>query len=471
MARRVKSGEEISILKAGVYLSRRKLLVVFLVFAIATAAGCASILEDEWLTVNPHLIEPQERSPEEQVVEISNYDELKEEIMGLVMDFSESGKMIAYTYDGDISADIAQVRREILGSDPIGAYAVESITGVATRIVSYSEIEIEIAYKRTQQQVESIVNVSTLRYLRIELLRVMSGHQDEALFRTSLQITDEIVDEITRELYYQNPRNIVMLPVTAVEAFPRQGEDRIYELRFRYIEQSSLMQQYGMSLSAYARRIAGLSVGENDAEILLSLAENLMAASIFEQGLARTISVHGAQNLAATAYGALVNGRAVGEGYAMAFKALSDVLGFDCRVVLGHLDGMIHAWNIIFLYGDYYHVDIAMCDVYGIETAFIKTDEDFMDRYSWDIDNTVRCSGLLTYEELFVPEEIDDTEDGDGTEDTEDTGDATTGDSGDTEGAGTGENPGVRQEPPVQPGEPGEETPEQPDEPDEPQDP
>jgi len=442
-------------------------MILILCAVLFSAAGCASILEDDKLIINPHFSEPQERPPEEHVAEITNYDELKEEIMGLIGDFAETGRMIAYTYDGDISADIVRVRKEIINNDPIGAYAVESIAGTATRFVSYSDIEVDIEYKRTKQQVDSIVNVSTLRYLRIELLRVMSGYQDEALFRTSLQITDEEFDAFARGLYYQNPRSIVMLPVTAVETFPVYGEDRIYELKFRYIEQSGIMQQYGTSLSAYIRRIAGLPVGENDAEILLSLAENLMEACVYEQGLARTIGVHGAQNFAVTAYGTLVNGRAVGEGYAMAFKALSDELGFDCRVVLGYHGGMIHAWNIISLYGDYYHVDIAMCSVNGIETAFLRTDKGFVEHYTWDIENTVRCNGALTYEDLFMPGDTEDPVDGGDREDAGEAGEA--GETGDGEGAG--EAPGEDREPPQEPAEPPEGTPEQHEEPDEPEEP
>jgi len=435
-------------------LFRIAFFAAIMIAAVAASSGCASILEDDRLVVSAHHSEPQERPAEEQLIEISSYEELREEMMRLVMEFAESGKLIAYSYDGDISADIARARVEIMNVDPVGAYAVSSITGVATRIVSYSEVEISIEYKRTKQQVDSIVNVSTLRYLRIELLSVMSQYLDEALFRTSLQITDEEIDSIVRELYYQNPRSIVMLPVIVAERFPSQGSERVYELRFRYIEESGIMQQYDTNLSRYVRRNAELAVGDNDAEILLSLVEHLMAACAYEQGLARTISVHGAQNLAATAYGALVNGRAVGEGYAMAFKALSDELGFDCRIVLGNLGEMIHAWNIVMLYGEYYHIDVAMCDVYGIETAFLKTDADFAELYSWDLDNTIRCNGTLTYEDIVVPEE----EEPDETDETDDTDDPENG--GEEPG-----DPGDAGEPPGQPVDPGEETPDQPDEP------
>jgi hypothetical protein len=146
------------------------------------------------------------------------------------------------------------------------------------------------------------------------------------------------------------------------------------------------------------------------------LAENLLDASTFDQGAARTISMHGTQNLAATAFGALVNGRAVGEGFAMAFKALCDELGFECIVVLGYYQGMLHAWNIVALYGDYYHIDLAMSDISGIETSFLRTDADFLEMgYEWDMENTVSCEGALTFEDIRpeLPEDPDSNEAGD----------------------------------------------------------
>ena len=203
-----------------------------------------------------------------------------------------------------------------------------------------------------------------------------------------------------------------MLPFVTVEMFPDEGVDRIYEIQFGYTESNpSMLQRYSEDLVSYVRRNAELAVGENDAEILLSLVNNLVESTTYDEGTARTIHMHGAQNFAATAFGALVNGSAVGEGFAMAFKALCDELGFDSRVVLGFYEGRIHAWNIVSLYGDYYHIDVAMSVLNGLETAFLKTDEDFEEFYTWDWENTVRCEGELTLEDIIGPEEPEDPDD------------------------------------------------------------
>jgi len=224
-----------------------------------------------------------------------------------------------------------------------------------------------------------------------------------------LQVTEENITELVRETYYQNPHRIVMLPIVTVDIFPEEGVDRIYLIQFGYTENPSNLRRFGELLTEYIQSNAGLAVGNTESEILLSLTDRLIETIEFNEGIAITIPAHGAQNLAATAVGALVRGNAVGEGFAMAFKAIANELGFDCYVVLGYYDGMVHAWNIISLYGEYYHIDVAMCVVYGIEFAFLKTDEDFDElEYSWDKDSTIRCEGTLTLDDIRVDEEITD---------------------------------------------------------------
>ena len=66
-------------------------------------------------------------------------------------------------------------------------------------------------------------------------------------------------------------------------------------------------------------------------------------------------------------YGALVNGRAVCEGYARSFKYLMDELGIPCTLVIGtgtNSQGETenHAWNYVQLNGNWYAIDCTWDD-------------------------------------------------------------------------------------------------------------
>lgn len=66
--------------------------------------------------------------------------------------------------------------------------------------------------------------------------------------------------------------------------------------------------------------------------------------------------------VAHTAYGALVEGRAVCDGYASAYNLLLNEAGIESDLVYGQADGENHAWNLVaFPDGDYY-VDVTWDD-------------------------------------------------------------------------------------------------------------
>lgn len=66
-----------------------------------------------------------------------------------------------------------------------------------------------------------------------------------------------------------------------------------------------------------------------------------------------------------TAYGALVANRAMCGGYSRAFGHIMHKLGIESFYVTGVADGGAHAWNIIKLDGEYYHVDLTWDDADG----------------------------------------------------------------------------------------------------------
>jgi len=345
------------------------------------------MLEGETLDVAPRPIPPYERPPElEYLNAASSYDDLHAVILHFITQHVELGRIVIYSYEGDFEEDFDRARHELLNYDPLGAFAVYDILGTETRIGTYIGFDVAIEYRLNQRQVESIFTVYSIQALRDALLRYMSEYRDEIIFRTALgDVTAKMVTVLVRTLYYENPRGIVIMPVTAVEVFPENhGDDKIIELQLRFGDEPGILHQRGDSLVDAVRRNAELAVGGNPTEKLRALAENLIASCDFDEGAAITVAEHGSQRLEATAYGALVVGRAVGEGFAMAFKAMADELGIDTRVVLGYLNGMVHAWNMVYLDGEMYHIDAAMGVQNGIETIFMKTDADFIEMgYSW----------------------------------------------------------------------------------------
>lgn len=62
-----------------------------------------------------------------------------------------------------------------------------------------------------------------------------------------------------------------------------------------------------------------------------------------------------------SAYGALVNGNPVCQGYALAFKHLLNQININCILVNG-AEAMNHVWNAVELNGAWYHIDVTWDD-------------------------------------------------------------------------------------------------------------
>lgn len=97
-------------------------------------------------------------------------------------------------------------------------------------------------------------------------------------------------------------------------------------------------------------------------------------------------------------YGPLLEKRGICGGIAFAFRTLMESLNIECIVVNGYLknkQGLMHAWNMVKVNNQYYHVDAT----YGIEnngiciSSFMKDDKDMKLGYTWDENYYPKASG------------------------------------------------------------------------------
>lgn len=393
--------------------------VALLMCAMTLLTSCASILETERLTVTPHeeleITEPNPEAPE-----ATTRAELRGVIYQAMLRGQTRGIVNVFEYDGDLDADLPQIREELLLTDAVASYALLDLELDVTTIVSYSEVSVELTYRRTREQIAAITNASTVRYLRSEMLDLMTSYRSDAAIRTTLpDITQDAVQQYLTEIYYENPLQIVMLPITTVTIYPEQpvaGAERLLELTFDYSQPTSVLQRFGEWLRSATGDVAAAAGGSNDAEILLSLARGLADLAAYDEA-ASELSEYPTQSLSATAYGALLGGSAIGEGYAMAFKALCDELSLPCQVVRGtrtaplpepaegetegeaptETHSLPHAWNIVTYDGNSYHIDPARCDTEGFEFGFFKSDAEMELEYGWDRDRFPTCDGPESY--------------------------------------------------------------------------
>lgn len=131
-----------------------------------------------------------------------------------------------------------------------------------------------------------------------------------------------------------------------------------------------------------------------DEEKVLLAAEYLVRNTVYE------INDQFNQNAAS----ALCFGRAQCSGISKAFKLLMDELGVDCIMISGNADdgrgnSGAHAWNLVKIAGQYYHVDVTF--MLGANTdptrplvnMYLLYDDDSMaENHTWDKTEVPKCT-------------------------------------------------------------------------------
>ena len=105
-----------------------------------------------------------------------------------------------------------------------------------------------------------------------------------------------------------------------------------------------------------------------------------------------------------TAYGVLINGTGVCQGYAIAMDKLLKAVGMESTIVVGSAlndegnDYISHAWNIVKIGGQYYHLDLTWDDPIMEDGSdklgysyFNITDEQIQLNHKWDKNNYPNC--------------------------------------------------------------------------------
>ncbi len=121
---------------------------------------------------------------------------------------------------------------------------------------------------------------------------------------------------------------------------------------------------------AAADFLADIDRNHSDAVVAMEIHDKLCKEIDYDKSAATSTASY--FNPAHTAYGALVNKKAVCDGYALAYSYLLKKCGIDSAVVLGYVGDITygHAWDIVKLDGSWYEVDCTWDDAPGKPGVF-----------------------------------------------------------------------------------------------------
>ena len=168
---------------------KARLLAVAL--ALVCLTGCASLLEREYNTVEPHSSKFWE-SEAADTLRAENYQDLVNDLLILVGQHEESATIRLYNFEDDLAVAEAmeQAADEVQHETPIGAYAVEYIISATQAQKGYHEITVQLAYRRSAEQIQAVVNATRTDAVYSLLESALNAGRKELAVRISYWALD-----------------------------------------------------------------------------------------------------------------------------------------------------------------------------------------------------------------------------------------------------------------------------------------
>ncbi len=354
----------------------RKMMCAVMAALMLLSTGCSSMLNRDYSSVTVHSATPTAEG-DANTMRVQNYQELVNALIYLINQGEESGSIRYSGEEADFKKLMDEACLEVKQEDPLGAYAVDYIKYSVISIVGSYEADVQITYRRTREQVASIVDATGAAAIRSELSRALSSFDTEVVLRISYFEEDEAyIQQLVRQAYLSNPATALDFPDAQVAMYPESGQQRIVEVTLTYHQSLQTLESWRNSLSREAERICQPLTE-------LTIKEKLDGIT----GTLQSMGAYFAQG-GSTAYDALLGGGGDSQGVALAFSLLCRQVGITCSVVDGQKNGQSHFWNVVQTASGYRHVDLSRTGsvTYNVDQTMTQQG------YVWDTQQVPACN-------------------------------------------------------------------------------
>ena len=199
--------------------------------ALGLLTGCASLLERSYTTSEPHSSKFWE-SEAAATLRAENRQDMVNDLLILVGQHTESAVIRLYEYNDDmtVAETLDAAATEVQQETAMGSYAVEYITyTVSSDNRPYSEIKLALGYRRTEEQVKSIVHATSISALHALLTAAAETSAEELVvqvgyFQDQAQEVRDIAVQVEQEVLDAEE------PTWQVEFYPNESAAGIIEI-------------------------------------------------------------------------------------------------------------------------------------------------------------------------------------------------------------------------------------------------
>lgn len=215
--------------------------------ALCLLTGCASLLEREYSTVEPHSSTFWE-SEAAGTLRAESYQDVVNDVLLLIGRHTESATIRLYNFSDDmtVAETLEQATTEIQQETPMGAYAVEYITSASHSQRGYYEISVQISYRRTEQQVQAVVNATSIEALPSLLDAALEGGKSELAVRIGYWREDEDPTRLEAMVsQIREKHGLTESPAWTVTCYPASGPVGLIEFVWGSEEEKNNEENFG----------------------------------------------------------------------------------------------------------------------------------------------------------------------------------------------------------------------------------
>ena len=353
---------------------KRQLLAGMIALVLLLGTGCSALLSRQYVYVTTHTATPTAEG-DPSVLRAESYQELVNALIYFIGQGQETGSIRLYMDSDSVETDLENACLEVVQEDPLGAYAVEYIKHSVNSVVTYNQADVQIIYRRTKEQVASIVSVTGTTAIRSELKSALATFAPEQVLRISYFDGDtDYIQTLVREAYYAAPATALGMPQAEISIYPDSGRQRIVEILLTYPLDIQELERRQLLLEQKLPALLQAPSAAQGQERLLAAARSVLGAGSYQPSSGGN-----------TAYHVLVEGQGDSEGMALAMALMCQSLDISFQVVQGTLAGQPHFWTVVETESGWRHLDLTA------DTPLLTDEEQAALGYAWDGEAIPAC--------------------------------------------------------------------------------
>ncbi len=357
-----------------------KAAVVYLLILCLILSGCNAFMDGSYEWEASHPIEVSPGNPQD--ISAEDYEGLVSALRKLVHTGAEQGTIFVGKYDKEaLPADASKAAWYVKKTDPIAAYAAETIECQVGTSGSQAALAIKISYRHDKTEIRKIKRVTDNVQAQERIAAALTACEPGIVLLIE-DFEPAFFDQMVTDYAMLWPQYVMELPQVSENIYPEEGDSRVVELKFTYqTSRDSLksMQNYVQTL--FSSAMGYISGDTTQTEKLSHLYGFLM--SRFNDKVETAIT---------PAYHLLRHGVGDSKAFATVYAAMCRQAGLEAQVVSGTCNGESRYWNIVLDDGVYYHVDILRC---WEAEEFMQHSDEAMAGYVWDFAAYPVCGKIV----------------------------------------------------------------------------